>query len=61
MSKPRVIQIIEDILCATIGVQNSETHKRQFEQASLSTYVIAGVLAIAAFVAMILLIVYVVI
>lgn len=53
MRKPKIIQIIEDIVYATLGVQNSETHKKQFEQASLLTYIIAGLLAIAIFVGII--------
>ncbi|WP_394752105.1 DUF2970 domain-containing protein [Crenothrix sp.] len=57
MRKPKIIQIIEDIVYATLGVQNSEVHKKQFEQASLSTYIIAGLLAIVIFVGIIVFIV----
>ncbi len=49
MKKPKIIQIIGDIVYAMIGVQNSETSKRQFEQASLPTYIIAALISIAVF------------
>jgi hypothetical protein len=53
MAKPKIIQILGDIVYATLGGQNSETHKRQFEQASLPTYILAGLLGIVVFVAVI--------
>lgn len=52
----KFIQIIQDIVYASLGVQNSETSKKQFEQASLVTYFVAGLIGIALFVALILLI-----
>ncbi|SJM89434.1 DUF2970 domain-containing protein [Crenothrix polyspora] len=57
MTKPKIIQILEDIVYATLGGQNSDAHKRQFEQASLPTYILAGLLGIAVFVAVIALVV----
>lgn len=61
MTKPKIIQIIEDIVYATLGGQNSEVHKKQFEQASLASYIIAGLIGIAIFVAVIAFIVSVLI
>lgn len=57
MTKPKIIQIIEDIVYATIGGQNSEANKKQFEQISWPTYFIAGLIGIALFVAIIIAIV----
>lgn len=51
MIKPKIIQVIEDIVYGTMGVQNSEEHKKQFEHASALTYIFAGLLSIAVFVA----------
>jgi hypothetical protein len=58
MAKPKIIQLIEDIAYATMGVENSEHNKKQFEQSSWPIYFIAGILGIALFVAVIAGLVY---
>ncbi|MCF7964135.1 DUF2970 domain-containing protein [Methylobacter sp. Wu8] len=44
MSKPTITQIIKSVLAAAIGVQSDENRQKDFEQGSLSTYIIAGVI-----------------
>ena len=53
MAKPKIIQLIEDVMYATIGVESSEDNKKQFEQSSWQIYFIAGILGIALFAALI--------
>lgn len=50
MSKPSVIQVIKSVLSAVIGVQSEENRQKDFQQGSLSTYVIAGIIFIVLFV-----------
>ncbi len=50
MSKPSVIQVIKSVLSAIIGVQSEKNRQKDFEQGSLSTYVIVGIIFIALFV-----------
>ena len=57
MKKPKIIQLIEDIGYATMGVQTSEEHKKDFEHTSMFTYLVASLIAIALFGAVIALIV----
>lgn len=44
MSKPTITQVIKSVLAAAIGVQSSDNRQKDFEQGSLSTYIIAGVI-----------------
>ena len=44
MSKPTIIQVIKSVLSAAMGVQSEGNRLRDFEQGSLATYVIAGVI-----------------
>jgi len=44
MSKPTIIQVIKSVLSAAIGVQSEGNRLKDFEQGSLMTYVIAGVI-----------------
>ena len=57
MSNVRIIPLIKSILSAAIGVQSEENRRKEFEQGSLATYVIAGVIFTALFVGCIILIV----
>jgi hypothetical protein len=50
MSKPTVIQVIKSVLSAVIGVRSEENRQKDFEQGSLSTYVIVGIVFIVLFV-----------
>ncbi|MDP1770768.1 MAG: DUF2970 domain-containing protein [Methylobacter sp.] len=43
MSKPTITQVIKSVLAAAIGVQSNDNRQKDFEQGSLSTYIIAGV------------------
>ena len=44
MSKPTIAQVIKSVLAAFIGVQSEANRKKDFENGSLSTYVIAGII-----------------
>jgi Protein of unknown function (DUF2970) len=44
MSKPTITQVIKSVLAAFIGVQSEANRKKDFENGSLSTYVIAGII-----------------
>ena len=50
MSKPTITQVIKSVLAAFIGVQSEANRKQAFEQGSLSTYVIAGLIFTGLFV-----------
>lgn len=50
MSKPTITQVIKSVLAAAIGVQSDENRQKDFEQGSLSTYIIAGVIFTVIFV-----------
>jgi Protein of unknown function (DUF2970) len=54
MSKPTVIEIIKSVLSAAIGVQSDSNRKKDFEQGSLSAYLIAGLIFTGLFVALII-------
>jgi len=51
MSKPTIAQVVKSVLAAFIGVQSDSNRKNDFEQGSLSTYVIAGIIFTVVFVA----------
>lgn len=51
MSKPTIIEIIKSVLSAAIGVQSNANRKKDFEQGSLSTYVVVGLIFTLLFVA----------
>ena len=44
MSKPNIAQVFKSVLAAFIGVQSEANRKKDFEQGSLSTYIIAGLI-----------------
>ena len=54
MSKPTIAQVIKSVLAAFIGVQSEDNRKKDFEQGSLSTYIIAGLIFTVLFVAAII-------
>lgn len=51
MSKPTIIEIIKSVLSAAIGVQSDANRKKDFEQGSLATYVVVGLIFTLLFVA----------
>jgi hypothetical protein len=42
MSKPNLLHVIQSILAAAIGVQSNKNRERDFENGSLSSYLIVG-------------------
>ena len=50
MPKPSIIQTIKSVLAAFIGVQSDKNRKIDFEQGSLTTYIIAGLIFTVLFV-----------
>lgn len=50
MSKPTIVQTIKSILAAFVGVQSDKNRKLDFEQDSLTTYVVAGLIFTVVFV-----------
>ncbi len=50
MSKPTITQVIKSVLAAAIGVQSDENRQKDFEQGSLRTYIIAGLIFTVLFV-----------
>jgi hypothetical protein len=57
MAKPTIIQVVKSVIAAAIGVQSSENRKNDFEQGSLITYVVVGVIFTLIFIGMIVFIV----
>jgi hypothetical protein len=57
VSKPKIMQLIKSVLSAAIGVQSDENRRREFEQGSLSTYIIAGIIFTVVFVGSLILLV----
>jgi Protein of unknown function (DUF2970) len=51
VSKPTIIQTIKSILAAFVGVQSDKNRKLDFEQGSLTSYVVGGLIFTVAFVA----------
>ena len=50
MSKPTLKQVVQSVLAAAIGVQSNANRKRDFEQGSLSSYLIVGAIATVLFI-----------
>ncbi len=50
MSKPTITQVIKSVISAFIGVQSNDNRQKDFEQGSLPTYIIAGVIFTVLFV-----------
>ena len=54
MLKPTITQVFKSVLAAFVGVQSEANRKKDFEQGSLSTYIIAGLIFTVLFVAAII-------
>jgi hypothetical protein len=50
VSKPKIMQLIKSVLSAAIGVQSDANRRKEFEQGSLLTYIVAGVIFTVLFV-----------
>jgi Protein of unknown function (DUF2970) len=50
MSKPTITQVIKSVLAAAIGIQSEKNRLKDFEQGSLSTYILVGVVFTVLFV-----------
>jgi len=50
MPKSNIFEIIKSVLSAAIGVQSDENRKKDFEQGSFSSYIIAGIIFTVLFV-----------
>ncbi|NOS90257.1 MAG: DUF2970 domain-containing protein [Methylococcaceae bacterium] len=57
MSKPTITQVIQSVLAAFIGVQSEANRKHAFENGSLLTYVVAGLIFTLLFIGVIVLLV----
>jgi Protein of unknown function (DUF2970) len=57
VSKPTIIQTVKSILAAFVGVQSDKNRKLDFEQGSLSTFIIAGLIFTAVFVSVLIFVV----
>jgi hypothetical protein len=57
VSKAEIIQLIKSVFSAAIGVQSDENRRKEFEQGSLLTYVVAGVIFTILFVGSLILLV----
>jgi hypothetical protein len=44
MSKTNILTVIKSVLAAAIGVQSDQNRKKDFEEGSLSSYIIAGLI-----------------
>jgi hypothetical protein len=60
VSKPKIMQLVKSVLSAAMGVQSDENRRKEFEQGSLSSYVIAGVIFTILFVGGLILLVSVI-
>jgi hypothetical protein len=57
MPKANFFEIIKSVLSAAIGVQSDENRKKDFEQGSFFSYIIAGVIFTVLFVGFIIFVV----
>ncbi|MBK8816510.1 MAG: DUF2970 domain-containing protein [Methylococcaceae bacterium] len=57
MSKPSFIQTIKSILAAFIGVQSEQNRKIDFEQGSMASYIVAGLIFTVLFISVIIFVV----
>jgi hypothetical protein len=57
VSKAKIIQLIKSVFSAAIGVQSDENRRKEFEQGSLLTYVIAGIIFTVLFIGSLVLLV----
>jgi hypothetical protein len=57
VSKPKIMQLVKSVFSAAIGVQSDENRRKEFEQGSLSSYIIAGVIFTVLFVSCLIMLV----
>jgi hypothetical protein len=57
LNKPTILQTIKSVLAAFIGVQSDKNRKIDFEQGSLTSYIIAGLIFTILFVSTLIFIV----
>ena len=57
VSKSEIIQLVKSVFSAAIGVQTDENRRKEFEQGSLTAYVIAGIIFTVLFVSILILLV----
>lgn len=57
MSKPNFLEVAKSVFAAAIGVQSSENRARDFQQGSISAYVIGGIIFTLAFIGVIVFVV----
>ena len=50
MSKPTLMQVIQSVFAAFIGVQSKANRERDFEHGSLPSYLIAGAIGTVLFI-----------
>ncbi|MFW5443078.1 MAG: DUF2970 domain-containing protein [Methylococcaceae bacterium] len=50
MSKPSLLHVIKSVIAAGIGVQSKKNREIDFEQGSLSSYLIVGFIATVLFI-----------
>jgi len=50
MSKPGLLHVIKSVIAAGIGVQSNKNREIDFEHGSLSSYLIAGLIATLLFI-----------
>jgi hypothetical protein len=61
MSKPSILQVIQSVFAAVIGVQSDKNRERDFKGGSVGIYLIVGLIATVTFIMAITLIVTLVI
>jgi len=60
MEKPGLLHVIKSVIGAFIGVQSGKNREKDFEQGSLSNYIIVGVIAVVLFISLLVFIVSIV-
>ena len=57
MSKPNLIDVIQSVIAAAIGIQSEANRKRDFENGSLTSYVIVGIVFTMLFIGLLIFVV----
>ncbi len=60
MSKPGLLHVIKSVVAAAIGVQSNKNRKVDFEQGSLSSYIVVGLIVVVLFISSLVFIVSIV-
>ncbi len=50
MSKPNLLNVIKSVIAAGIGIQSNKNREADFEQGSLASYIIVGLIAVVLFI-----------